>query len=559
MNGSAPSPIPGQFELVSTVPTPLETSRSVSRVPRLGVAVWLTAPAVVFVGQAAPLLGSKIDDAYIFARYARNFLRYGDIVWNQGEGRIEGISSWLWFLVYVAGQRLGDNPLLLPKVIGITAGVVLVVTFAWQVMGSGGTRAAAIGALAFLVISPALAFYAASGMDHIAWCAMVWLYLLWISTSRTVSVRHMAVAAVAILMRPEGFLLFVPALAVALSDVWIDDRGSTRSRPLFSAAAGVGILFGLLATRHALFGRWLPNAAAAKHYGGSLVSRLVDGALYLGDGVSLYLAVPLVAVAMAIGGGASLARTRPERRFILAAGSFIAVLVGFILVAGGDDTSAFGRTRLITPAIAPAAYLLFLAFSSLAARPHAPQWILLSVVASLVSRGPSAAEAVRESTGATNLSGVKEMALGWASARRSAPMSALSQYLRDNTPAGQFIAVPWAGLVPWETDLPTIDLLGLNDPHIARTPLSGRAGPDSRYDAAYVLARRPYFICENFRVTADLFHQLPTLDDGRLRALGAFKAGQRQLLREPQLRSEYEVDAAAPVNGTCFRLTRSAR
>ena len=43
--------------------------------------------------------GTVLDDAFIFARYAGHALRYGDLVWNPDEPRIEGFSSWDWLSV----------------------------------------------------------------------------------------------------------------------------------------------------------------------------------------------------------------------------------------------------------------------------------------------------------------------------------------------------------------------------------------------------------------------------------------------------------------------------
>jgi hypothetical protein len=281
--------------------------------------------------------------------------------------------------------------------------------------------------------------------------------------------------------------------------------------------------------------------------------RFIDGALYMGESIGLYLAVPTVALAMAVGmESPNRLGSERERRLIVAAVSLVLVLVGFILASGGDDTSAFGSTRLITPAIAPAAYVLFCAVRPLVARRRGWLAILTIILVALAARVPSAADAVRQATGATNLASVKDVLFAWQSAFRPQSLSPLSKYLREETPPSEYIAVPWAGLVPWETDLPTIDLLGLNDAHISKVHLSGRGGPDRRYDPDYVLARHPYFICENFVVRGPL-DRIQHLDDAELRALGAFKEGQRRLLRHARLVAEYVVDEAAPVNGTCFR------
>ncbi len=60
-------------------------------------------------------------------------------------------------------------------------------------------------------------------------------------------------------------------------------------------------------------------------------------------------------------------------------------------------------------------------------------------------------------------------------------------------PTTDVIAVPWAGRVPYATGRPTLDMLGLNDTHIAHLP-SLQRGIDVKMDPEYVLARRPKLI-----------------------------------------------------------------
>ena len=56
-----------------------------------------------------------------------------------------------------------------------------------------------------------------------------------------------------------------------------------------------------------------------------------------------------------------------------------------------------------------------------------------------------------------------------------------------------------AGAIPFYSGLPTIDMYGLSDHHIARVPLA--EGPwlagHMKWDNAYVLARRPDLIAIN--------------------------------------------------------------
>jgi hypothetical protein len=70
------------------------------------------------------------------------------------------------------------------------------------------------------------------------------------------------------------------------------------------------------------------------------------------------------------------------------------------------------------------------------------------------------------------------------------PLKEIGQWLGDVAPPGSLVAGTEAGLVPYYSDLPFIDMLGLVDRHIASLP----GGLHEKFDAAYVLSRAPRFI-----------------------------------------------------------------
>jgi hypothetical protein len=84
---------------------------------------------------------------------------------------------------------------------------------------------------------------------------------------------------------------------------------------------------------------------------------------------------------------------------------------------------------------------------------------------------------------------------------------AIGQWFRDHASPGASIALVPAGAVPFYSGLPAIDLLGLNDRVIARSPVArpgaAPAGHE-RSDAAYVLSRRPtYILLGTYGLAAD--------------------------------------------------------
>jgi hypothetical protein len=74
--------------------------------------------------------------------------------------------------------------------------------------------------------------------------------------------------------------------------------------------------------------------------------------------------------------------------------------------------------------------------------------------------------------------------------------SAIGRWLRERMPEDTTIAVIPAGAIPYESRLVTIDMLGINDEHIAHRDLNlGRfAAGHEKFDSAYVLGRSPDII-----------------------------------------------------------------
>jgi hypothetical protein len=113
-------------------------------------------------------------------------------------------------------------------------------------------------------------------------------------------------------------------------------------------------------------------------------------------------------------------------------------------------------------------------------------------------------------------------------------------WLRENTAPETVIAVSAAGAVPYFSERPAIDMLGLNDPHIAHDGKIEDSAPTAhkRYDAAYVLDREPDFI-----VLGNIPERgQPLPDEARHTlhglALSPLPANEA-LFREPRFWSEY--------------------
>jgi hypothetical protein len=70
----------------------------------------------------------------------------------------------------------------------------------------------------------------------------------------------------------------------------------------------------------------------------------------------------------------------------------------------------------------------------------------------------------------------------------------LAHYLRAHVDGDTVVGVHWAGVTPYFSDLPALDLLGKADRHIARLQVERFIPAHSKWDWDYVLARRPDII-----------------------------------------------------------------
>ena len=86
---------------------------------------------------------------------------------------------------------------------------------------------------------------------------------------------------------------------------------------------------------------------------------------------------------------------------------------------------------------------------------------------------------------------------GFDAATATAARETMGRWLKANVPPGTLIAVDAAGQVPYFSELPAIDMFGINDLHIGRlsVPTLGEGTPGhEKFDLAYVITRAPRFV-----------------------------------------------------------------
>lgn len=430
-------------------------------------------------------LGYESDDAYISYRYARNLLGGHGLVYNPGE-RVEGYTNFLWtvLLAGIDGLLPGERLPAIATALGVLFGcatVVLVGLFGRSIAGATSPR---------LLIAP---FLLAADSSFAAWCTGGLegpMFAFFVVAAAFAYSREKRAApfllALATLTRPEGALLFAVTAAIEL----VRRRGRIGEVLLWSVPfAAVFVPYFLW--RWSYYDWPLPNTFYAKVGGGA--EAWIRGAKYLAGFLRTHgWFLALVAVIPVL-------RRRAES-WVVHVAALLGAYASYLVVVGGDGL--YGH-RFCTY-LAPLLYLL--AQEGLAqALGRAPKAFLpavailgvalvaqTSVVMLWMPSNVRWTEPKSEVSFPDASHGYRFFDTYFVDRQRIA-----AKWLEANLPKGAVIAASPAGSIAYHSSHPVIDMLGLNDEHIAHMdpgPMGrGRAGHE-KGDGAYVLSREPEVI-----------------------------------------------------------------
>ncbi len=478
------------------------------------IAAILTVILIIFAVHAVSLNFIQ-DDAFISYRYVSNFVGGRGLVFNAGE-RVEGYTNFLWIILLSLFTALGINTVVASKILGLAGGCFSLLLLYWisrfllreeaaarrRTAGTGGTvpdgqAAGVIGAVSdgrtagatgaaladWLALSPplllaangAFAYWCISGLESGLFIPLI-LAAAYFSLTRE---RLMVLcAALATLARPEGALVF----AILLLHRLLCGRGGLKSVLRFTAAYAA-LLLPYLLFKILYYGDPLPNPFYAKtglsweyirsgleyfwrflrHYGlwGGLYLLTLTGWRRTPGGESIppqprrlaFLMIWIYSLAVIVIGGDVLL----GHRFLLPVLPFLYLFIGWWLYRLGVSFAP-GPFRRGLPA---AALAFLLAITFFLPRP----WLLT----------------VRRA----------EIGLGQKMAVMAAEL--------DNLFDGPYtMAASTIGALSYYSRATVIDMLGLTDPVIARSPekVPGIDSPwkERNYNGRYVLSRDPEVI-----------------------------------------------------------------
>lgn len=468
------------------------------------------APALALVALYAGLawlVGYESDDGYIVYRYARNALAGHGFVYNPGEA-VQGYTSPLWLLLLTgAGAALG--PEVLPsaaRVLGLVAGgagVLLLHGFAGEVMGERGARR--LLAPALLAVHASWLAWGTGGLETTLYGTL--LFAAGFVYVRTLDGRGPLWPApllfgLAAITRAEAALPFaVTVLHLARRELRAG-RAPWGGRVLGLAALFLVPVAPWVLAATAWYGSPVPNTALVKLDPGLGALRL--GGRYLKDYVVRYGVPVVLAPALLL---LRPSRLRPWQGYV---GLVVGVELAWTVWVGGDGLAFHRFVAHVAPwMLALVAAGLLVGWDTLRASLPGPTRRAAAALAALflaTALWTTAAEVLRplvDPEGARwreEHSGLVFPGAGsvhdyvWFDVYFVERQARAARWLEVHAPPGSLVAATPAGSIAFHTRHDVIDMLGLNDAHIARAP-SGSVGflrpGHMKGDGAYVLARRP--------------------------------------------------------------------
>lgn len=430
---------------------------------------------------ASSYLPFMADDAFISLRYSQRLMSGEGLTWTDGE-RVEGYTNLLWILVRSFVGWFTDL-VNASRIVGVCSTIgVFVGVFLF-----GGTPLkdvlSSFVATICLALAGPIAVWAIGGLEAplvAVLLSVVVLQVVGVAAGRVFTSRSAWTIAVAsgllALTRPDAMLLVV---AIALG-LFASLRPRDALRPALWLLVPAGLAFGAqLLFRLTYYGEWIPNTARLKVKW--TPSRLEGGLEYLTSSWKVLLPLLSMVVVAAI---LRKLQGRSVRLLWVFSAPFVA-WAAYLVVIGGD---IFPARRHIT-------LLLVLLAAALA-------WVMKEV--DLRQRGARIIVFSSMMVGLA-LSGL------WGTSDPRSLDARNERWEWEGEVSGKLFKAAWghlrpllavhsAGCVPYFSELPSLDLLGLNDAWIAKhlPPSYGKSSLSYDLhavgDADYVMKRKPDLI-----------------------------------------------------------------
>jgi arabinofuranosyltransferase len=445
--------------------------------------------AIVLFAHASYYYPFLSDDALISLRYAARLLDGEFLTWNNGE-YVEGYSNLLWILMNAALALFGIDLIVSVRLLGFISVLMIPVLFFYDRIFKQGKTIDDLwlGAIYYSFAAP-ISVWAIGGLEQPVLMLLFAfsLYLIprfFADSSNPKNILLLALAfSLMILTRPDT-PLFIVAFVLTFILHGSPSQKSQKIIPLIKILSfPIATFIGQLAFRMFFYKDFLPNTAYVKITPSG--NHLLNGLEYVFG--ALFFMLPFSIFAFKQLFSSSKLKSNPSYLYILI---FLVLYFPYLIFIGGDVFPAYRHMGVVIVAFfwlildSNHQIMSFLSrfdrFSGKAIKPILIScFVLLFIGLQFVNTPSRRAKHERwEWIG-------KELGIN------------LKQTF---TVAQPLVAVTAAGCIPYWSELPALDMLGLNDKHIAKNrPIDvgdGMLGHELG-DADYVLSRKPDLIIFN--------------------------------------------------------------
>ena len=413
------------------------------------------------------------DDAYISFRYADNYLAGHGLVYNIGE-RVEGYTNFLWIIVLILLKSVVDlDYVVIARILGVAGGlsiILILYLFARRHFRNHSTLIF-LSAAILLFLNRSIPYWSMSGLETSVFVALSMTALFLESRKSHLTA---AILAIASLLRPEGFIIF---LIIVIHRIAVEKRF-----PFFLSIVYFLLFAPFMIFRFFYYGSLLPNTYYAKS--GIGIEYITSGVEYFthflttAGAYGVIVALPILTC-----------KSLWKRYSLLYA--YIFLYICYVIGVGGDTLKVY---RFFVPVL-PVMHFLFVAsiietLSSPSLNRFFPKKIFIPAVLSLsILTGFSSYLLSRN-----HIETYRTLEKGLID-----KMGFISTMLAKNMNYNFTLAASTIGILGYQlSEHHVIDMLGLTDSSIARNPenIKGLTSTwkERRFDSRYLLEQQPDFI-----------------------------------------------------------------
>ncbi len=426
------------------------------------------------------------DDAFISFRYAKNFVNGNGLVFNPGE-RVEGYTNFLWVMISALFIKLNADPMTCSRILSVIFSfltIFLTYLIANKIFGITGLISF-LGAV-LLALNPGFVLWSYSGLETIFFTFLItaanFFNLMYLKKNNN---RFLIFASImfsaASLTRPEGVLFFFLGFSFTAAVYFLKARKEgilpvirKFILPVLIFTAIYGIYF---IWRYSYYGFFFPNTFYAKT---GFDNQIARGLYYCFKFYRESLAMGLLLIFPAY-----LIIKEYRSGKILYMLFLISGFTLYIILVGGDNLLV---QRFFVPVMPLVFTLVMLGVNKFFNDFSIIKSMRLIIIIVIVS---SSFFVILDSR-SFPMYGVSRTLSHYENLKKA------GIWLKENSAKGESVAVESAGIIPYYSELYSIDRLGLSDLHISHNGKYDEGARDKN-DENYILwEKQPTYFVDAF-------------------------------------------------------------